>query len=314
MDYKNGTTAELVEAFKREDIAAEGVYIEIELLKEIAARPDAVSELRKQLDDPKYWEDEWTYSEFYTDAMYLLGIIKTKESFELIKEMLVKHTEELHDADFITEELAAVLTNFGEGYFDQLEYMTKNVEYDEYIRTAAYDSLCAIAFLNSGFKKQLIEISKTLFEDRYVSDDFPLQVLQDMADLKDNELFDKVITFAKLRDTGEYWFTDIEHLENIYNSMTEEPECLRHIKYIWNNFVSKKENALYRKTHPLEDDEDEDDFDEEGDDEDEDAIRETNWTNKTYWMDKGKKIEVGRNDPCPCGSGQKYKKCHGKPA
>ena len=24
------------------------------------------------------------------------------------------------------------------------------------------------------------------------------------------------------------------------------------------------------------------------------------------------KKEVGRNDPCPCGSGKKYKKCHGK--
>ncbi|MBP9921312.1 MAG: SEC-C domain-containing protein, partial [Proteiniclasticum sp.] len=22
--------------------------------------------------------------------------------------------------------------------------------------------------------------------------------------------------------------------------------------------------------------------------------------------------KVGRNDPCPCGSGKKYKKCHGK--
>ncbi|MDQ3389151.1 MAG: SEC-C metal-binding domain-containing protein, partial [Gemmatimonadota bacterium] len=22
--------------------------------------------------------------------------------------------------------------------------------------------------------------------------------------------------------------------------------------------------------------------------------------------------EVGRNDPCPCGSGKKYKQCHGK--
>jgi uncharacterized protein YecA (UPF0149 family) len=22
--------------------------------------------------------------------------------------------------------------------------------------------------------------------------------------------------------------------------------------------------------------------------------------------------KVGRNDPCPCGSGQKYKKCHGR--
>ena len=24
--------------------------------------------------------------------------------------------------------------------------------------------------------------------------------------------------------------------------------------------------------------------------------------------------KIGRNDPCPCGSGKKYKKCHGKPA
>ena len=24
--------------------------------------------------------------------------------------------------------------------------------------------------------------------------------------------------------------------------------------------------------------------------------------------------KVGRNDPCPCGSGKKYKKCHGKDA
>jgi preprotein translocase subunit SecA len=23
---------------------------------------------------------------------------------------------------------------------------------------------------------------------------------------------------------------------------------------------------------------------------------------------------VGRNDPCPCGSGKKFKKCHGKDA
>jgi preprotein translocase subunit SecA len=23
--------------------------------------------------------------------------------------------------------------------------------------------------------------------------------------------------------------------------------------------------------------------------------------------------KIGRNDPCPCGSGKKYKKCHGAP-
>ena len=26
---------------------------------------------------------------------------------------------------------------------------------------------------------------------------------------------------------------------------------------------------------------------------------------------EGKVAKVGRNDPCPCGSGKKYKKCHG---
>ncbi len=28
----------------------------------------------------------------------------------------------------------------------------------------------------------------------------------------------------------------------------------------------------------------------------------------------GPRSEVGRNDPCPCGSGKKYKKCHGAAA
>ena len=36
------------------------------------------------------------------------------------------------------------------------------------------------------------------------------------------------------------------------------------------------------------------------------------------WQRKAKKQpivkgdKVGRNDPCPCGSGKKYKNCHGK--
>ncbi|NUN53901.1 MAG: SEC-C domain-containing protein, partial [Planctomycetaceae bacterium] len=28
--------------------------------------------------------------------------------------------------------------------------------------------------------------------------------------------------------------------------------------------------------------------------------------------DVRKDDKVGRNDPCPCGSGRKYKKCHGR--
>ncbi|MEJ2753782.1 MAG: SEC-C metal-binding domain-containing protein, partial [Chloroflexota bacterium] len=38
----------------------------------------------------------------------------------------------------------------------------------------------------------------------------------------------------------------------------------------------------------------------------------------THGSGKGTGVErvaakVGRNDPCPCGSGKKYKQCHGRP-
>jgi len=42
---------------------------------------------------------------------------------------------------------------------------------------------------------------------------------------------------------------------------------------------------------------------------------------RLYWLEHAAKPETrrveptpGRNDPCPCGSGKKFKKCHGAAA
>ena len=42
---------------------------------------------------------------------------------------------------------------------------------------------------------------------------------------------------------------------------------------------------------------------------------------RVFWVDRAPKPETrhvaaapGRNDPCPCGSGRKFKKCHGAAA
>jgi preprotein translocase subunit SecA len=45
-------------------------------------------------------------------------------------------------------------------------------------------------------------------------------------------------------------------------------------------------------------------FPEEGEEEDLEALR----------PEPAQSNKPGRNDPCPCGSGKKYKKCCGKPA
>ena len=33
---------------------------------------------------------------------------------------------------------------------------------------------------------------------------------------------------------------------------------------------------------------------------------------KVFYNEDGSVMKVGRNDPCPCGSGKKYKKCCGR--
>jgi preprotein translocase subunit SecA len=40
------------------------------------------------------------------------------------------------------------------------------------------------------------------------------------------------------------------------------------------------------------------------------ALEKANAESKEQPFVRGQK--VGRNDPCPCGSGKKYKQCHGK--
>ena len=38
----------------------------------------------------------------------------------------------------------------------------------------------------------------------------------------------------------------------------------------------------------------------------------TQWVARTQTPVSASSDKVGRNDPCPCGSGKKYKKCHGQ--
>ena len=43
-----------------------------------------------------------------------------------------------------------------------------------------------------------------------------------------------------------------------------------------------------------------------------DAFVERSTGRKVFRNPDGTPMKVGRNDPCPCGSGKKYKKCHGR--
>lgn len=309
MDYKELPTGNLIKVFKE----LRDEYPDAELLKELISRPDAAIEIRKVLEDKDFWELEWGSSHFDTDSMYLLSAIRTGESFEGIKYMIKNHEDELRESEFITEELPSILANFGSLYFDKIVSIVKDKDNDEHVKFAAFRALSVIVLLNSELKRKLIIVSMELLDMRLIGE-FPIYCLHDMADLKDERLFEKVLEFYERNNVGsDSHHPKNEQLKQTYNGILNFPICRTDLRYPLGYFDPKNFYSSMRywdMYHPMDEEHDEDNDKDEVDDED--TIREMNWNNKTYWVDKGKKIEVGRNDPCPCGSGQKYKKCHGK--
>ena len=131
-------------------------------------------------------------------------------------------------------------------------------------------------------------------------------------------------------------------ITNLYNNLYsvyvyhDIDEDLRMLKEIADDYENEfYENELYESEYYDEDYDDEDDdedYDDEDDDEDyddedyddedyddedyDDEDDDEEYNNFASNDSENKKIintnKIGRNDPCPCGSGKKYKKCCGK--
>lgn len=308
MDYKELSTASLVKELRE----IEGIYPNIDMIKELVSRQDATIEIRKVLEDNNFWKSEWDTSHFDIDSLYALGAIKTNESLECIRYLIKNHEDELHDSDFIIEELPSILANFGSEYFDKIVDIAKDPDNDEYVKFAAFRALSVIVLLNTELKNKLVMISIELLDIGLVGE-FPIYCLHDMADLRNEKLFEKVLEFYRRNSIGnDPYHPKEEELMQTYKNIMSFPICRNDIRYPLGYFSPKNwySNKRYEDMYHFVDDEDD-----EGDnsnDELEDDTRQADWSNKTYWMDKGKKVYIGRNDKCPCGSTLKYKKCHGK--
>ena len=86
------------------------------------------------------------------------------------------------------------------------------------------------------------------------------------------------------------------------------------LAYVIGQIVSIPTRPTYDEDWEDEEDWDEEDWDEEWEeDEYEEPISFPQWRRRGGEVQKSTDVPVvGRNDPCPCGSGKKYKYCHGR--
>ncbi len=280
-----------------------GLYVNKQLAQEIAKREDAVFYLRKLLQYGKHWRnsgpgDGWSP----LHAIHILALIKSRESFELLLDIIRYHEDDLND--WVTEDVTSLLVTFGKDFIEPIEEFTRDETLETFARSAAASALAALGKKfpqhQNDIKQHLITLLKTTQDGTFaglVADDLASfhdpSVMPDIhRAFEDGIIDDPFVKEDELEDVINGVFSDMDARD--YKRNTADP---------LNHFSRENIERLHMVNYE-EDDEDDDEFEAEID-----SVLKNNYSEYAMEEIKPKEKKIGRNDPCPCGSGKKYKKC-----
>jgi effector-binding domain-containing protein len=279
-----------------------GLRIPAEKLKEIIALPreTVIADLEKILLDAidryQYFKDlgyeEETHN-FPLHAICLLSELKSENSLPAVLDFLENNEEVLEFwlGDHRTSTLWLPLYLLSQNSLVILKQFLIKPGICTYSKTAGSEALCQMVLYQPEKRNEIITIYKEVLsyfshadlEDKVIDSDFLGLTIGDIIDCAliellpvIKELFDK--KYVGLEINGPYEEVE-QYLKN--------PKSWDYKKSIDNIFELYEDILITWAGYS----EDEDDYEE-------DEIQEP-----------AVSVKPGRNDPCPCGSGKKYKKC-----
>lgn len=266
----------------------------------VRQREEITPELLRIIEDAIIKFEEIAYDSKYIRhiiAIYLLAQFREKRAYPIIVNLVSAEWELVDMAlgDVITEGLGRILASVCDGDIDLICAMIENEKLNEYVRSAGLDALVTLVAQGVKTREEIMAYFLSLFQgklERELSnvwngliscccDIYPIEAITEIYRAYDDNLID------------EYYIRP-ENVERYLK--TDKTEKLRQLvkdpHYI---FISDTSNELSRwlclqePEKPMKSSDRKDDT----------------WTPAPPRSE----IKVGRNDPCPCGSGKKYKKC-----
>lgn len=243
---------------------------------------------------------KYTYYTGYYMAMYLLSQFEEQRAFPLILDFftLLKDDDYLFTGDIITEDLQRFLASTYDGNLGSLCAVFENPGLNEYVRTAIPQVLAMLLKYNQLSREQVVSLFKGFLQNNTIqANAFVLtELIHVCAILQIEEVLDDIRQLYG-KNIADPEILDLEYFEDIFSGRE---------KYYNNDYhngphYSKIDDAIAALEKWVGDKED------YGPDE--------------YEPDHGygdlqpaqnKNEKIGRNEPCPCGSGKKYKKCCGR--
>ncbi|WP_094545727.1 DUF1186 domain-containing protein [Petroclostridium xylanilyticum] len=254
-------------------------------------------------------------------AIYLLAYFREKKAYESIIKIASLPDEQIFDllGDVVTEDFKNILASVCDGNIEPIKGIIENSSLDEYVRTEALESL--LILLNHGVvsREQLVFYFKELFNGKLEVDySFVWDTLPRCCSL---------IHPAGLKDDIEKAVADGKVMEIIADLDFMNRQLKRSVKEVLDELKEDDDYSFISEedVHSLEgwvggfscevDGDGEYPFDEDDENEIEDerfmgTFLNEHKSNQNFMNVPFKRENyVGRNDPCPCGSGKKYKKC-----
>jgi hypothetical protein len=224
-------------------------------------------------------------------AMFLLAQFREERAYPLLVDFCSIDSETIDSllGDTITEGLSRILASVSGGDPGPMKSLVENEAVNEWVRSAALNGMTALVAQGAQPREDTLAYFQSLFREKLpreehilwgalvnVSTDlYPDVVYEDIQQAFTDDLID--LMYINLDDVDEVLARDKDAvLENLKTD--------RHYTYI------------------------------------EDTIKEMEWwycfqppkPRQVPGQIVTKQQKIGRNEPCPCGSGQKYKRCCGK--
>ena len=293
-----------------------GFQIDFKIIKKLLElqRDNLIDDLKKVVTDSivryKYFKkiewDDRTHS-FLLHAFFLLCELKAEEALDTVLDVFRQNDKFLDYwiSDLLTEYMWMVIYGLGQNKLDVLrEYILEEGNYT-YARTSVSE---AVTQTGLNFPERRNEIIQWYYS-----------VFNFFIEQKDNDkLIDTSLTDLMLCDVLDLKPTELEEtIVKIYDAEIAGLEVVGELDKLLRDLHSKNYKVYRRKKFSLEEIyKDFSEWEKRAEKQSAEIKRNQNFdrdeNTKEYPSLPEEYSNIGRNEKCPCGSGLKFKKCHGK--
>lgn len=266
---------------------------------------DALRNPEEVLD--KLLTEDYYYLPYYAPLM--LAQFREEKAYPLVYELFSADAESVDEAfgDFITEDLHRVLASVSGGDVSLINKLIEEENVYEFVRSAGLDSWLCLIRAGLKTRDEAVSYFKTLFEISCGEEDFLRGVLVgNCLDLKAVELMPEIeksyaenkVELMLMGDWEDFQKMMAEEKSGFLDGANKYHDLVNDMISDVGKWISFTNPQEYMR-----------DFETPEFKPDFEAKNNVIWDSRYEGTFVREMPKVGKNEPCPCGSGRKYKKC-----